>query len=287
MFPINRLMEKKILSNINRIVHILIELSHQEESKKKPFLDEAVFLLKEIHPLLLRLVDGKEALMESLIRQLVSQKLPHPSVLKSFGTLQKDLTIIIGRVLSEDQTAPIIKEDTLPAGEACSHDMEGAPPEPVLDENPINDIVDTCTAAPVEDAAETPVAQDLVEPASDEPPPPAETDSGALPAAEQADLTSSQPDQEVQEKKSAGNLHCLIKSMYTNETVIKGFIFYNLSFDYYLPERKTAIMVKKYKRTKNGIHDYLLKKNGIILVEIEPEESNNLHALSQKLPRFS
>jgi len=299
MHPMNRLMEMKILSNINRVVQILIELSRQDESKKRPLFEEAVSLLQEIHPLLLRLVDGREALLESLIRQLISQKLPHPSVLRSFGTLQHDLTVIISWALGGIQTSPIGQElpyteaeTALMAGSSTAPVTEDLAPDPAEADVPMNAAVDRCDASlepPAEDTGERPAPQVVTEPPGEQDPHPADAVLSAPPVQEQADPDALLPRQEIQdaqEQKYADNLAGLINSMYANETIIRGFIFYGLSFDYYLPERKTAIVVESQKRTKNGIHDYLLRKNEISLVKIEPEEINNLLALSQKLPRF-
>ena len=72
MFPVNRLIDKKILAAINRLVHLLIEMSSVSEDQKGPYLQEAVDLIREIRPYLLSLIEGKDILLESLLRQLIS-----------------------------------------------------------------------------------------------------------------------------------------------------------------------------------------------------------------------
>lgn len=98
----DRLLEKIILSRVDRLVNILIELSHTNEDNKKPLLDEAVKVIEEIKPLLLDLVDGKQQHLEPMIRQLVSQKLPHGVIMGSFGDLQKDLNRILSLTLRHE-----------------------------------------------------------------------------------------------------------------------------------------------------------------------------------------
>lgn len=215
VIQLNRLMEKKILDNINRVVNILIELSCMDGTNKGSHYDEAAGLLKEIHPLLLRLVDGKEELLDSLIKQLVSQKMPHPSILSSFGNLQNDLNNIISMALNlyqEKEEAVLEEPQTVP--------------EP-----------------PAEDYPETDVPE---------------------------------------EKIAAESPQGIIDIIYAKEKVIKDYFFRSLRFDYYLPERKVGILTTNVSR-KHLIHDTLLKKEGISLVEINPNDP----ACVRKLPRFS
>lgn len=98
----DRLMERAILSCVERLVNILIELSHTNEHYKGPLFEKAVKVIEEMKPLLLGLVDGQEKHLEPVLRQLVSQKLPHSVIMSSFGDLQKDLNRILNLALRQD-----------------------------------------------------------------------------------------------------------------------------------------------------------------------------------------
>lgn len=98
----DRLIEKAILSRVDRLVNILIELSHTNEHHKGTLLEEAVKVIEEMKPLLLGLVDGQEQHLEPMLRQLISQKLPNGVIMNSFGDLQKDLTRILNLALRHE-----------------------------------------------------------------------------------------------------------------------------------------------------------------------------------------
>lgn len=290
-------MEKKILSNINRIVSILIELNYTGNTGKESYYNEAVYLIREIKPLLMRLADGKENLLDSLIRQLILQKLPHPSMQSGSGGLQEDLNVIISRALATE---------ILFADADCGDDTENtelpaaSPVETHITTDPaaeFSDEAELCSEAPPETitAVEQPEAV----------PPPDETslaDDSFTEATVSEEIAISDSLQEnivfenleenivpdnLQEKTASDNLQGIIDIIYANETIIKGFLYRSMFFDYYLPDKKLAIVKIKQLQRRHRMHDILLKKDGISLVEIASDDIRDKAKLYNKLRRLS
>jgi hypothetical protein len=286
-------MEKKILSNINRVVNTLIEVSYIDATGKEAYYNEAVQLIRDIHPLLMRLIDGKEELLEALIRQLISQKLPHPSIQSSFGSLQCDLNIIISRVLCKDEVTTT-KIDTV-----CN--SEDSPQQDVTDSASVSDESDVLQPEmlldnSILDVAEQESTTELSRSDTDNIPAEAaqetitavEQPSAVPPPDETTFLVGSLTEASVIEEKTASdNLQGIIDIIYANETIIKGFLYRSILFDYYLPEKKLAITTVKPMQRRHIWHETLLKKDGISLLQITPGEVRNKTLLFNKLQRYS
>lgn len=90
------LLEKAILTKVEELIRILIELSDlKEEKKKSEFRKQGINKCQEITPLLLHFLEGKEEYVEPMIYQLVQEKLPASIVLNSFGQLQEELNFVV------------------------------------------------------------------------------------------------------------------------------------------------------------------------------------------------
>jgi hypothetical protein len=284
-------MEKKILSNINRVVNTLIEVSYIDKTAKEAYYNEAVKLIKDIYPLLMRLIDGKEELLEALIRQLISQKLPHPSIQSSFGSLQSDLNIIISRVLHKDEQSTTEIESIFDAEElpqqavspSNTDNNDGHHQESLLDNifSEIDEQEATSKFSQTDNEVTTTETVQEIIMAEEQPsvvPPPDETPV----------LADSFTEATVSDEKTASdNLQGIIDIIYANETIIKGFLYRSIFFDYYLPEKKIAITTVKPLQRRHLWHESLLKKEGISLLQITPEEAQNRTLLFNKIQRFS
>lgn len=288
----NRLMEKKILGNINHIVSTLVELSYAPTADKEPFYHEAANLLWEIHPLLMRLIDGKKELLESLVRQLISQKLPHPSIQSSFGTLPEDLNTVIARYLAlveqrtEAETVEKTPSDDIPAQDIVSEEalpIEDSIDEPAVEEPlPAEESID-------EPAAETEITdtiEETIEEAAAEIITATEQPPAAPPPVESAPSAEAMLPPPPEEKPVPDILQSIIAILYAKEKIIKGYLYRSLTFDYYLPERKIAIIAIKPLQRKHLFYETLLKKDGITLLEITPAEAGNRSVLYNKLQRY-
>lgn len=146
-----RQLEKNILSGIDRLVQQLIDLSSSQGQQKDQLLEEAVQTIKDIKPLLLILLGGREEHLESLLRQLISQKLPQGLALDSFGPFKRDLDTVLtlaffaenqpkdeqGQAAEPPESAP----DNLPETEAAAEAVAALAPEseptpPVIEQQP-------------------------------------------------------------------------------------------------------------------------------------------------------
>ena len=285
MYPVNRLIEKKILSSINRLVHILIDMSCASEDRKGPYMQEAVELIRDIRPYLLSLIEGKEMLLESLLRQLISQKLPHPAVLRSFGDLQHDLNRIIHAALyhQTEETG-----DTTETGVSADDVQENAGDMPTGFEMSGAASADL-TLPPPSDAAATTMESAADEADSGLPSTEQETDD-QLPAescAETATKTEEPAGVPVDEctkmpklEEPSDLLQCIISSIYAGEVIIKDYIFKTLPLNYYLPERKTAIITADRRRSR--MHELFLKKKDFDTANLSQKSK-----IKQNTPRYA
>ncbi len=140
MYPYRSVAENKIITNVNQVVRILVSASNTCGNRLDEDIDNAVTLLKEIKPYLLQLIDGKEYLMESLLKQLISQQLPHPYLLNSFGELQNSINKVITLTVKEPSEETQNKLETLGISE------ESAELRPVVSE-----AIDTSDIAPTKE----------------------------------------------------------------------------------------------------------------------------------------
>lgn len=101
------LLEKTILTKVEELIRILIELSDLKDDKQKSeFRKQGVDKCQEITPLLMHFLEGKEQYVEPMIYQLVQEKLPSNIVLNSFGQLQEELNFIVQKGIRDLQTNP-------------------------------------------------------------------------------------------------------------------------------------------------------------------------------------
>lgn len=78
----------------------------------------------------------------------------------------------------------------------------------------------------------------------------------------------------------------IITNFYPGEKVIHNYFFRSISIDYYLPDRKIAFVLLSPHKRIYKLHHLLLKKEGIILIEVNPRELNNIRLLARHLPKF-
>jgi hypothetical protein len=223
LFDVNRADEKKILENINRVVQVLIELSYCQGAKKNTLYADAVKLLQEMRPNLLGLVDGREELLESLTKQLISQKLPHPFIFNNLGDLQRDLNHIL-----ELSISTVAEND-----------------------NVINYIE----------------KQEIVQPEEDI----IEEEKNTICACPHAALLE--------------QIEKMLHRAYADEAICKNYLFRSLQIDYFVPAKKFGVIVKTSPLCRHKLYDYLLKKEGIRLLEISPAANDDVGALARQLPR--
>lgn len=109
------LLEKTILNKIEELVKILIELSNlKNDDEKKELHNEGIDKCREIIPLLLHFLEGKEQYVEPMIYQLVREKLPEPIILNSFGQLQEELNFVVHKSIHDFKTYnEIVKPEIL------------------------------------------------------------------------------------------------------------------------------------------------------------------------------
>ncbi len=140
MYPYKSVAENKIITNVNQVVRILVSASNTYGNRLDEEIDNAISLLKEIKPYLLQLIDGKEYLMESLLKQLISQQLPHPYLLNSFGELQNSINKVITLTVKEPSGETQNKPETL-----------GISEENTEHHTVVSEAIDTSDVAPPEE----------------------------------------------------------------------------------------------------------------------------------------
>lgn len=270
MIPSYRFREKTILTNINRLVHLLIELSHRKASDKNPLIEEAVGLIKNLRPLLLNLVDGKEEHLEPLIRQLVSQKLP--PIWSSFGDLQSDLNNILTLALHNSQNEMQLDEDE------NNYDEKPTDEEPIQfeDEKPMEqeseDEKNTIENIAIENTNSYPSeleVNDQVDTANDN--------------KQEIKETTEQNPQESKNNNFQKQLEELINVIYKGDLIKKDYCYRSIFFNYYLPERKLGIQILANSKSIKKIQSYILYKEKINLIQVYPSDLDNMYQLTKKL----
>lgn len=123
-----RELEKSILAGIDRLVHVLIDISCADGRQKDNLMEQAIQMVRDVTPHLLVLLGGKEEHLENLLRQLISQKLPPALALNSFGPLKRDLDIILTLAFFRDPEEATV---TLPEIEPEEPPIEAATMTPV------------------------------------------------------------------------------------------------------------------------------------------------------------
>lgn len=236
MYDNSRADEKRILADINNIVQILIELSYTKGTKKEVLYNNAVQLLKELRPCLLGLINGREELLESLTKQLISQKLPHPFMFNSFGDLQKDLNRVIAGAYT-----PYYNEKT---PELQSPEAAGCPE------------ADECPEV-LGAQAEIKTADD----SAAEVPAPLPTDP--LPERENDQSCDHNP---CDDRSIAAQIGKILSRDCAAESVYKNYYFRGMRFDFYLPSRKLALLFQKEPSYKHRLYESILKKEGVTVI---------------------
>ncbi len=289
MYPGYRVIEKTILANINRLVHLLIEMSAKDSAEKEPYLKEAATLIRELRPLLLHLVEGKEEHLEPLIRQLVMQKLPHHRILGSFGNLQKDLSDILSYSLGPENIEHInppvetFEEVSNADQDPAEENSEDYPQE--LCEEGLEDITneENTESPPETPVPAEPVSEDDLSPPDEQAQQTLYRDSITPPdewAPEDSPLEEDLSDQHPP------TLENLVMKIFAGENIIKDYVWRSLIVDYFLPEKKIAIICTKSNYRQHKLYEVLLKKDQIKIIKIQPEDLNNIRLLTRKLTKL-
>lgn len=253
--PGSRILEKAILSYIDGLVNIIIELSIKTAVEKKILFDQAVTLVKELSPLLLNLVGAREEHLETLIRQLVTQKLPQGQVLKSFGDLHKDLNYILALAFHTPQRTD---------GERGNESIGELPPvhNPDISMEEKEPEIEVETVAAMEVEAEVDTVDKLLH-------------------------GENETELPVCAAKTAPQLEQILRQIFPGEGIQQDYYFRGLHFSYYLPQRRLGIRSGQICSWRNkNIYENLLKKESIQVVDIEPWEVEAPPLLIRKLSRF-
>lgn len=288
MYPGYRIIEKTILANINRLVQLLIEMSAKNSTEKEPYFQEAICLIRELKPLLLHLVEGREEHLEPLIKQLVLQKLPHHRVFGSFGNLQKDLNDILSSSLEpvnmRNEDAPVDTNEIPAASQEYIEQYENTSEE----NNDHEDKEDSFTSC--QDDSSIPSDPVLEEESFSD----SEEQENPCNCWESID-TSTRDDEWAQEElphevhfsneETLPTLENIIMKIFDGENILKDYVWRSLSIDYYLPEKKIAIICIKPNYRMHKLYEVFLKKEQIKAILIYPEDLNNIRLLTRKLTR--
>ncbi len=243
-----RELERKILGGIDRLVHILIDISCTAGRPKEMLMEQASQMVRDLSPLLLNLLGGQEEHLEGLLRQLISQKLPPRLALLSFGSLKGDLDRILAMAFfKESENEPEILESQSPAEQDPTPPEEKQIPADSLNEQVIEQIeqVDEQTIAD-----SVPVATTLEEKQASE----------ALP-----DLTP------------------FLQRLFPRATILPGCYYRSIFLDYYLPEEKFALCIMQPGRRIIPSLERLIKNEGLTLIKVKTSELNDPQILTQRL----
>lgn len=265
-----RELERKILGGIDRLVHILIDISCTMGRQKEYLMEQAVQMVRDLSPLLLNLLGGQEEHLEGLLRQLVSQKLPPSLSLVSFGPLQEDLEHILAVAFFKEpdgSESPSILAQEPEATEQLKEQPGEQPEEQVAEE-----------IITGEDTVED-IVEDTAEKSADEPAPISDSlgaDSPETDSLETEPITETDPD-------PLPDLSPLLKRLFPKATILPGCYYRSLFLDYYLPEQKMALCIMQPGRRIVPSLEKILKKEGLNLIKVQTSEINTPLLLAQRL----
>lgn len=106
----NRL-EAQILSSVDEVVQCAISAGLKSGSEREEEIARGVALVKQMGDLLAEALEGRTEHLQTLLEQLVAQRLPERRVLQSFGNFSRDLQEIITRGIAEYTAGKELSEE--------------------------------------------------------------------------------------------------------------------------------------------------------------------------------
>jgi len=313
-----RELEKAILGNIDRLVHILIDISHAASRRKAALTEQAIQIVRDLTPLLLNLLGGREEHLEGLLRQLILQKLPSGYALFSFGSLKQDLDQILALAFFKDsQASEAVNITEQPSESSAESEQDNflipvAEPEPAPDKGPLSEPKADKEALSEPEPDKDPSDESGADKKPSSMPEPenipkpgfsvkqvAGTEPATIIISREAIPLDTEPPQEPYISSSAlapdagpelpspdaaaMPLLKILQRFFPTTEIYQGYYYRSLYLDYFLPEQKLAVKVLKPGSRVLPLLERLFKQEGFSLVKIQSSELNNPFSLIQKL----
>lgn len=268
-------MENQIISLVDDFINTMIELHNSDPGQEQELYEMAENQLLELTDKALLLLGGREEYLEAMLNQLIAQKLPQGAVIESFGNFKEELEQVVTRALEvyqEKQEMALSSEDTFGSGHVGDDPRVEETGTEVLEKIEESE-ADIEVSIP--DQELVPDAEPIEETTLSEQGPDHEQE-----AIEKTDLVT---DEEIKSKDPLG---FLVSMVFPGEEVVEDYEFADMMFEYFLPQRGLAFMSAGNQTTTSHIRELSLRRSGIYVVHVDPEQISNIKSFKRQLRRI-
>lgn len=243
--------EQALLTEIDQLIECGIDASQADDDQREEILAEGQEMVQRILGLLTQIFFGPGEYYETILKQLVGQKLPNSHVLASFGDFSD--------VLEELIAAGIAKYT---AGQAAGPDRE---------------------KTAVEESESSPAQDDESEQSAD--PEMIGDEPAGAPA--QSDLEAvAEPKFLPQPEQTPTGLRRSLRLLFPRSRVLNDFILNGLVLSHFLPDHNLAFEVAGLDSLDNDRRKlHICQQNGISLVRISPEDAGEHKRIQREIRR--
>lgn len=286
-------MEDQIISLVDDFIDTMIEIHNLGPEQEQGLYEIAEKQLLELTDKALFLLGGREEYLEAMLKQLISQKLPQGAVMDCFGNFNESLDEIIANVIEvyhgmQSTAFPSTDQEVLEEEEVEESEEE---PLDEFSEKEEIEIEETDTLVGSEEenkeefeveSEESDVEGDLVQVTEED----IEEDSESEVVLEDPHEGES-PKEQLGEEISDDPMGILIEMAFSGEEIIQRYEIADMVFDYFLPQHSLAFLrAREEKESISHIGALALRKAGISVVRVNPENIYNSKAFKRKLKRL-
>jgi len=237
-------LEQRVLFLADEFIQILIDLYDAEPEKEEELTLKAEEIFFELAQEALKILQGKSEYLETMLKQLVAQKLPSDIIMDSFEGFEEKMQNLIKRSLDKFQEQHM---------ESMQNDFED-----INDETSDREI-ESCTDINGNDKPD----EEKVE---------------------EEKFTEEDDIVYAEESCEKDSMEDLIKKMFPKEELIKDFKVDNVIFKYYLPRLGLAFFgSSKIRKGCINVIEMCCEKEGILLLKIDPQKVENFKRLKREI----
>ena len=259
--------ENQIISLVDGFINTMIEMHNSVPGEEEDLYAIAERQLLELTDKALLLLGGREEYLETMLNQLIAQKVPHGAVMDCFGNFKEELDQVVSRTLDvyhEKQKMTLAAE------------------KPRISEEPdLKQEVDE--EAQMAEAAFDEFAEDNADALS------IEDDLAPEPELEieaEGEAVDELPEEVSEPEAQDDPLGLLVGMLFPGEEAIRRLEFSDMVFEYFLPYRRLAFSnAPKAGEKISPINELALRRADIALIQIDPESIYNIKAVKRQLRR--
>ncbi|MBC7325593.1 MAG: hypothetical protein H5T99_09800 [Moorella sp. (in: Bacteria)] len=290
----NNRLENEILQRVDELIQYAISISLYDETSRIEQLARGISMVQEMGDLLLEVLEGQEQLLQSLLEQLVAQRLPDRRILQSFGNFPRDIQHIISEGISsylnareEKSRDQVARVETAPEAPPSTEGASGGNLPPTTGETGFKETISPVPSG-AEEAPPPETAEQPLEKATVQPPP--EVTPGDRPAPQLAAVTGEPvPDSVPAEIPEAGApppleaLRLALLQAYPEEEIIINYETRGAKIPFFLPRLQLGFELASARH--DWRHDFYCRQQGISIRKVADDELANPAYLARRLRR--